>query len=498
MSGLYRKLISYPYLTGIGIATLGTLEYSHWGLAFGLGATMGLGVLQMINGTGTLKSSDALKNLISAIRITKELKLEKNYTKTYNSVEELLSRDIDFETRERFEEIKRGLSILKEYEKGKRMNVLFKEMKTFIEESDEILSSEEILEMDLFSLLNAAERLIDTGEDELFKEYARNLIQNKKGKSLTGTKNDVAIESQSGKRVIVTKKGKLEDLESEKEAGQIIREIKNELAILFWDPNFSVTMPIEIIHDNDEFIYVMGYAGSIPISELSQDNFEENNPIRITRKKFEVYRDMARITAAIHRKFPLKKVRGDERSLKETIRKRFNGELSDLIISNLDPLEESILETELAYSKDAHPGNFGINHSGKITVFDTENTQKRRIVYDWVNITNHNKILSQWLKDQIARASIEAHKEFEVELDEEVYMRAYYNAGIARALELYPILEGRKEPEHNKALLSNAIDALGRIKSHHQDYHSKYQKEYEQLRKGIDRMLLMIDCNSTR
>src|SRR3989338_7921715 len=257
MSGLYRKLISYPYLTGIGIATLGTLEYSHWGLAFGLGATMGLGVLQMINGTGTLKSSDALKNLISAIRITKELKLEKNYTKTYNSVEELLSRDIDFETRERFEEIKRGLSILKEYEKGK--------------------------------------------------------------------KNDVAIESQSGKRVIVTKKGKLEDIESEKEAGQIIREIKNELAILFWDPNFSVTMPIEIIHDNDEFIYVMGYAGSIPISELSQDNFEENNPIRITRKKFEVYRDMARITAAIHRKFPLKKVRGDERSLKETIRKRFNG-----------------------------------------------------------------------------------------------------------------------------------------------------------------------------
>src|SRR3989344_3146647 len=452
MSSLYQKLISYPYLTGIGIGTLGTLEDSYLGPILGLGTTLGIGILQIINGTGTLKSSDVLKNIISGIRITKEFKLEKNYTKTYKSLEELLSRDIDFEKRERFEDIKRGLSILKEYEKAERMKVLFKEMKTFIEESEEFLSSEELEDMDLFSLLNAGERLIDTGEDELFKEYAINLIQKKRGES----------------------------------------------AVLFWYPIFNVTIPIDIIRDNDESIYLMGYAGSFPISELNQDYFEENNPTRITRKKFEVYRDMARITAAIHRKFPLEKVRGDERSLKETITKRFNGELGDLITSNLDPLEESILETELAYSKDAHPGNFGINHSGKLTVFDTENTQKRRIVYDWVNITNHNKMLSQWLKDQVARASIKTHKEFGVEFDEEVYMRAYYNAGIARALELYPILEVRKEPEHNKALLSNAIDALGRIKSHHQDYHSKYQKEYEQLRKGIDRMLLMIDCNSTR
>src|SRR3989344_2536591 len=497
MSSLYQKLISYPYLTGIGIGTLGTLEDSYLGPILGLGTTLGIGILQIINGTGTLKSSDVLKNIISGIRITKEFKLEKNYTKTYKSLEELLSRDIDFEKRERFEDIKRGLSILKEYEKAERMKVLFKEMKTFIEESEEFLSSEELEDMDLFSLLNAGERLIDTGEDELFKEYAINLIQKKRGKSITGTKNDVKIESQSGKRVIVTKKGKLEDLESEKEAGEIIKSIRGELAVLFWYPIFNVTIPIDIIRDNDESIYLMGYAGSFPISELNQDYFEENNPTRITRKKFEVYRDMARITAAIHRKFPLEKVRGDERSLKETITKRFNGELGDLITSNLDPLEESILETELAYSKDAHPGNFGINHSGKLTVFDTENTQKRRIVYDWVNITNHNKMLSQWLKDQVARASIKTHKEFGVEFDEEVYMRAYYNAGIARALELYPILEVRKEPEHNKALLSNAIDALGRIKSHHQDYYRKYQKEYEQLGKGIDRMLLMIDCNST-
>ncbi len=301
-------------------------------------------------------------------------------------------------------------------------------------------------------------------------------------REIEGSKNTVRVynDRRTNEALVVKESEDQASFLAEFEAAEILIAIQKELKR--WQPKFKVCTPILVREEDGKYIYVIEHSGCDTLAEAKGELVPFN------------YQDVARVTAALHHLFPREKLRGEERTLEDTLESRLHIKVKDLVLSNLDPLERAILETELSYNKDGHPWNYGITRHGDVIVFDTENNMPRRRAYDWANLTNHNRILTEEQKDAVFQEVVRTRKEFG-ELNKPEHKLAYYNAVCARTLELYGILRARKQIQHAKDMVLNSIEAVARIEIEFPMYFKDHRKQYTHLREGFQTLLTMIDSD---
>jgi hypothetical protein len=275
------------------------------------------------------------------------------------------------------------------------------------------------------------------------------------------------------KNSLVFKESKdLEDLLCEAECSEIFKE-----------KNISSPTPISVSKEKNEkgvYNYIMTCLDGNTLLY-----FLENKKRKIVNKYlFKIVDSLV----AIHSSFPVEKIRYGSLNLNDALEKRLCNpylSLDEKVFSNLKSGYSFLVDLfkknkELwRYNKDAHPENWLIDDSGRVSVIDTENSFSCPVVFDLANLFGYGKYFSvNEMKGFVSYYFDRFNDDKTLNIDKGEFEFLFWNALIHRSFFLCSAWsDPSRSSLHAKRvdLIDNALTAFGVIKN---DFSDRYENNF--------------------